>query len=241
MDTIKLANKEHVKMIAHRGLSGIEKENTNAAFVAAGNRSYFGIETDVHRTKDGKYVVFHDDNTLRVTGEAHVIEKSTYEKLSKLVLTDNDGKKDRSDLKIPLLSEYLKICKTYDKTCVIELKNAFTDVQNEEIVSIVNKAGMLEKTIFISFVIGNLISIRKNHKDIPLQFLGGGEITSDLVKELKNHNLDIDFDCRSYTKENIELLHKNGIKVNCYTCDKADEAERLIQMGVDYITTNILE
>ena len=33
-------------MIAHRGVSGLELENTCAAFVAAGNRSYFGIETD---------------------------------------------------------------------------------------------------------------------------------------------------------------------------------------------------
>ena len=56
MDTIKF-NKKNVKIIAHRGLSGIECENTNAAFVAAGNRSYFGIETDVHITADGKFVL----------------------------------------------------------------------------------------------------------------------------------------------------------------------------------------
>lgn len=51
MDSIKLDTRT-AKMIAHRGLSGIEKENTNAAFIAAGNRSYFGIETDVHKTVD---------------------------------------------------------------------------------------------------------------------------------------------------------------------------------------------
>ena len=47
MDTIKFDKKKTV-MIAHRGLSGIETENTNSAFVAAGNRSYYGIETDIH-------------------------------------------------------------------------------------------------------------------------------------------------------------------------------------------------
>lgn len=51
MDTRKF-KKNSVKVIAHRGLSGIERENTNAAFVAAGNRSYYGIETDVRRTAD---------------------------------------------------------------------------------------------------------------------------------------------------------------------------------------------
>lgn len=53
-------------MIAHRGVSGIECENTAAAFVTAGNRSYFGIETDVHRTADGQYIIIHDDDTKRV-------------------------------------------------------------------------------------------------------------------------------------------------------------------------------
>ncbi len=49
MDTLRLSAPKP-RMIAHRGLSGIEMENTCSAFVAAGNRSYFGIETDVHVT-----------------------------------------------------------------------------------------------------------------------------------------------------------------------------------------------
>ena len=55
-NTIKIAH-GGVKMIAHRGLSGLERENTAAAFVAAGNRSYYGMETDIHRTKDGRFIV----------------------------------------------------------------------------------------------------------------------------------------------------------------------------------------
>ena len=49
MNTIKMSTPKPL-MIAHRGLSGLEKENTNAAFIAAGNRSYYGIETDVRKT-----------------------------------------------------------------------------------------------------------------------------------------------------------------------------------------------
>ena len=45
METLKLENNK-TKMIAHRGLSGLEKENTAVAFIAAGNKSYYGIETD---------------------------------------------------------------------------------------------------------------------------------------------------------------------------------------------------
>ena len=35
MDTVKFLDKGNIKMIAHRGVSGLERENTNAAFVAA--------------------------------------------------------------------------------------------------------------------------------------------------------------------------------------------------------------
>ena len=103
MDTIKIENKA-VKMVAHRGLSGIEKENTCSAFVAACNRAtYFAVETDVHRTVDGQFVIFHDDNTARVGLDHLVIEESTFETLRKLQLVDIDGKRGRIDLTIPTL------------------------------------------------------------------------------------------------------------------------------------------
>ena len=43
-------------MVAHRGVSKLERENTMPAFVAAGNRSYYGIETDIHITRDGRFI-----------------------------------------------------------------------------------------------------------------------------------------------------------------------------------------
>ena len=65
MNTVKFEKGETL-VVAHRGLSGIERENTNSAFVAAANRSYYGIETDIHRTADGKFVVNHDGNLKRI-------------------------------------------------------------------------------------------------------------------------------------------------------------------------------
>ena len=124
MNTIKFDSKI-TKVVAHRGLSGIEKENTNAAFIAAGNRSYFGIETDVHRTLDGRFVCFHDDTTGRVAIDNMIIEETTFDTLRKLLLTDRNGLKGREDLKIPTLKEYIETCKRYEKTAVLELKNEF--------------------------------------------------------------------------------------------------------------------
>ena len=81
MDTIKI-DKKGIKMVAHRGVSGLECENTCAAFVAAGNRSYWGIETDVHVTADGQFVVIHDFETGRVSGTNIPVDESTREALS---------------------------------------------------------------------------------------------------------------------------------------------------------------
>ena len=53
--------------------------------------------------------------------------------------------------------------------------------------------------------------------------------------------MDIDAMFTCLTKENVEELHKHGIVVNCWTVDKLEDAERLIEMGVDQITSNILE
>ena len=61
MNTIKFDTKNKPLMIAHRGVSGLERENTCPAFVVAGVKSYYGIETDVHVTRDGEIIVFHDD------------------------------------------------------------------------------------------------------------------------------------------------------------------------------------
>ena len=114
MNTIKIEGRK-VPIIAHRGLSGLERENTAPAFVAAGNRSYYGIETDIHVAADGNFVVIHDDTTERVSGGAINIdvEKSTYDELSGIILPDTDGSTSRKDIRIPLLRDYISICKKY--------------------------------------------------------------------------------------------------------------------------------
>ncbi|MFK3667386.1 glycerophosphodiester phosphodiesterase [Ochrobactrum teleogrylli] len=56
--------------VAHRGLHDLNKtrwENTLAAFEAAA-KAGFAIECDVHLTKDGGVVVFHDDDLQRLAG-----------------------------------------------------------------------------------------------------------------------------------------------------------------------------
>lgn len=241
-DTIKLKNKKNTLIIAHRGASGLEKENTYPAFIAGGNRSYYGLECDVHKTIDGKYVIIHDDFTGRVALDNLEVEKSTYETLRKLKLLDLNGKRGRNDLRIPSMEEYFNICKDYNKVAVFEFKNKFEENEIIEMVNIINKLDYLHNTIFISFCLDNLLTLRKHFPNTTAQFLiEGDKLTNDVIELLVKHNLDIDCYYKLLNKENINLLHSKNIKINCWTVNNQDDAQNLIDLGVDFITSNILE
>ena len=150
MDTLHLHD-GGIKMIAHRGLSGLETENTCSAFVAAGNRTYFGIETDVHRTRDGKYIIIHDDRTGRVADQDLPVEDTDFSVLRALRLKDRDGDDARGDLILPTLEEYIRVCRRYEKTAVLELKNHMEKSDIANIIETVQGENHLQKTIFISF------------------------------------------------------------------------------------------
>lgn len=239
MNTIKL-NREDTKIIAHKGLSGLEPENTMASFIAAGNRSYFGIETDMHRTSDGEFVIIHDDTTERVAEVKLDVEKTTLHELRNLLLKDKNGVISRTDLRIPTLQEYITTCQNYDKKCILELKNKFNQKDIEKIVGIAKSMDYLNQIIFISFDLDNLKILRKLLPGQELQLITG-RYSSNIKEVLLANELDLDIEFNSLTKDIIEDLHQCGRKINCWTCDKKEEAEKLIAYGVDYLTTNILE
>lgn len=242
MNTIKITAEKKPLMVAHRGCSGLERENTNAAFVAAGNRSYWGIETDVHKTLDGKYIIIHDDTTARVAVDDLTVEKSTFDTLRRLTLRNKASHvKDRNDLVLPSLEEYIGICKYYEKEAVLELKNAFEEQDIYEICDIIGELGYLEHTTFISFDYNNLVYLRRKLPTQSAQFLIGKNCPMNWLDMLLKEHLDLDVYHKVLTKEIVELCHANGIKVNCWTVDKPEDAERVIACGVDMITSNILE
>lgn len=243
LDTVKFSHAgSAAKIVAHRGVSGLETENTCAAFVAAGSRSYFGVETDVHVSADGAFIIFHDDNTLRVGLEDHEIEKTDSAVLRGMVLADRDGgAKTRSDLRIPLLGEYIRICRKYEKTCVLELKNHMQPDAVAGIVEEIRREGWLEHVIFISFDHENLEVLRGLLPNQKLQYLTCDAPDEALLARLLPWQLDLDIEYQSLTKAGLDLMHAHGVEVNCWTPDRPEDGERLAAWGVDYITSNILE
>lgn len=241
MNTVKF-NSGNVKLVAHRGLSKLEKENTCAAFVAAGNRTYFGIETDIHVTTDGQFIIMHDETLSRVSLDEYDIniEENDFSAVSSIILPDITGSK-RQDIRIPLLRDYVSICKKYDKISVLEIKNNFIVSDLKKVINILYDFNYLDSVIFISFDLENCINLRKLLPDAKIQYLISGEITDDIIETLVANSLDLDVKYIRLTKAIVDKLHSLGIEVNCWTCDDKEEAEKLVDMGVDYITTNILE
>ncbi len=243
MKTIRI-HKSGVQMIAHRGASGLELQNTCAAFVAAGNRSYFGIETDVHVTADGKYILIHDDSTGHVAEESISVKNSTFETLRALPLRQSNGA-TRIDLRMPSLEEYLSICSHYGKKAVLELKNSMEKAHISEIVKLCKQICGLENVIFISFTFQNLVYVKECEPTANGQYLLFKNIDllvrTDLVEKMKALQVDVDIEHPALTPEHVSYLHRNGLKVNCWTVDDPYRAEELISWGVDYITSNILE
>ena len=237
MNTVKIDTHGTAKLIAHRGVSGLETENTAAAFVAAGNRSYFGIETDIWRTSDGNFICIHDGKTGRFCDKDLVIEKTPFEQLRGLVLRDKDGDY-RNDLRFCTPSEYRKICERYGKVCVPELKSDFTPAEIERLFEIFD--GYLDKTCFIAFGVENLKLVKQVRADQNCQLLTG-TYRSSLPEELAGSGMGVDIEHSTLTRDRVELFHSAGVTVNCWTVNDPVKAQELISWGVDQITTDILE
>ncbi|MBQ8511775.1 MAG: hypothetical protein IJ497_04105 [Clostridia bacterium] len=239
-NTIKLAYKKSTQLVAHRGVSGLERENTAAAFIAAGNRTYFGVETDIYHTSDGKYVCHHDGSTKRICDVDLPIEGSTFDELRALNLTDVDGATDRGEIRICTPYEYMKICKKYAKHCVPELKSNFTLEEMKEIMQIFADADYLDDTCFIAFNIANLDLVKQIRPEQECQFLTS-KCDDGLPAMLAERKMGLDIHYGALTPERIKACHDAGVEVNCWTVDDPEKAQELIDWGIDYITTNILE
>jgi glycerophosphoryl diester phosphodiesterase len=105
---------------AHRGLHDIDNgvvENTLPAFIAARDAGY-GMELDIRFSKDMQVVVFHDDDLLRLAGDARRVRRLTLKELKAIALAGVDS------ARVPTLREVLDAVD--GKTpLLIELKSGF--------------------------------------------------------------------------------------------------------------------
>lgn len=242
-ETIKI-NKLNTLMIAHRGISALAKENSIEAFVLAGKSTHYGIETDVHVTKDNKYIVHHDDNIKRCTGVDLIIEENNFDDIRKIPLLGMDNEETIDKQYSPTLEEYLTICKTYNKRPILELKAKMTEDNVLNIAKIVEQFGLIDNITFISFHPNNLIYLRNKYKDVDIQFLVGEKpwyLRHVMFILLKKYRFGLDIDYHFVTERLIKKVHKYGLKINTWTVDDKLVAEQFAKWGIDQITSNGLE
>ena len=142
--------------LIHKGLAnGNLKENTIPAFKHCFKKNY-GIETDVHCTKDDKIVCFHDFNLQNKFKINKRIKDINYEELKKISIKFNS--------EIPLLDKLLKISRT-KLHLMIELKPIFS---KKNLISLFNKTKRLKNYSLTSFHEKNLISLYKLNNKLSL-------------------------------------------------------------------------
>ena len=181
-------------------------------------------------------MAIHDADTGRVARQKLNVGQSTLAELRAICLNDIADGEPRGDLRIPTLQEYARACKRYGKVSVLELKDDFSRAQLEEIIAILRAEGQLENVVFIAFALENLLRLREILPEQPAQYL-----VSRMEQALLAHGLDLDAHYAAVDAALVQRLHAHGRKVNCWTVDAPEEAQRLVAMGVDYITSNILE
>jgi glycerophosphoryl diester phosphodiesterase len=180
----------------------------------------------------------HDETLDRVAGENVKIENLSLNELEKVILYNKDGTK--SNLHIPTIENYIEICKQTSKYCVIDLKIEFSSTDIKNLIKIIKNQNYLNKTIFISFYFNNLVNIRKILPAQPVQLIFK-KVNKKIIKQLKENKFDADVKYKNLSKRKVKKLHQENIKVNCWTVNKKKTAEKLVKMGVDFITTKILE
>ncbi len=229
-----------MKMVAHRGYSKYELENTKEAFLAAANRSYYGIETDVTLLKDRSMVLFHDDDLKRLAESDVKIRDLTFKEAMRIELVAK-GTYHTYNYHIATPLEYLRICKHYHKYPVIELKWGFDDEAVDELMKVILEEDMFDKSMIICYTLSTILYIKKKYPEYHTQFLLGFLYSEEMIDKCLAENLNLDLRHDLITKELVDRFHAKGLEVNAWTVDTQEIYDKMVECGVDYVTTNILE
>ena len=220
--------------IAHRGCHWECYENTIQAFQAAVKGDFFGVEMDIHLTKDNKWIIHHDPDFLS-NGVKYVIKEHTLEELLKLPL-DNEWNYEAF---MPKFEDYLEVMKGSGKRPIIEIKPKNPSFcRLKEMINIVKQYFTLDEVTFIAFYPWPLFKLKFLYsKKVHIQQLW--EHTHEFImKWAYQHRFGLDSEDTILTKEIVDKFHKKGLEVNVWTVDEIEDVRKFEEMGVDYITTN---
>ena len=233
--------------IAHRGANHVAPENSLPAFKRVSNHT--GIEFDIHQTSDGQWVVMHDDSIDRMTAGSGNISSYTLNNLRKNIINEGSNvKRFRADeLVIPTLQEVLAVIKEKRLLPVIEIKvdgsDKFTNKSYDSLAEIINQFGVANYMKFESFGFDQLVAMKQRLPMVEVSW-SAPDLSLASINKAKslgiNAGIGVDFNHNTLTKNNVTLAHNAGLLVSTGTPDDDKSRDKLLALGVDFITTNSL-
>lgn len=229
-------------LYAHRGFSGKYPENSPLAFYKAKEEtSVDGIESDVHITKDGKLVIFHDATVERTSDGRGFIKDKTYEEMLQL---DIGAWKSPAfaGQHIWTLGQLLDFCKETGLLLNLELKNyeVFYEGLEARVIEEITARRMEEQVSISSF----------NHISMQRFKLLNPEIETGLlydkpfldmeayIARSNADNMHPRYMLMQYQPELWQLYHDRGMKINVWTVDEPEDIRDMILSGADGIISN---
>ncbi len=230
------APKPHeIQIAAHRGFWNCEEagfaQNSIAALRLAQEHEFWGSEFDVQMTADSVPLVNHNNEFHGLS-----IWDNPYEAFKDSTLVNGEP--------IPTLDDYLIQGLKSNKTIlVMELKAQ----KNEEMENVMtDKALEALKThdlydparvMFISFSFNICKRIAEKAPEFTNQYLGSDRSPEELAKDGIN---GVDYQFKTFAKNPdwIEHARANKMSVNCWTVNKEEDIQAMIDLEVDCITTD---
>ena len=199
--------------LIHRGIVNKKyKENLLNSFRQSFKKG-FGIETDIHATKDNKFICYHDFTLTRIFKKKQSVKNLNYQKLKEISLKQNKP--------IPLLQDLLKISKN-KFYLFIEIKPKFS---TKLLKKLINETSKYSKCVFISFKHQNIFNLLKLNKKtkVGLSFSPPTTVKS-IVKKSIIKNIDCLILDKSYIKN--KKIQKLKIKKYFYTIKNNSEFKK---------------
>jgi glycerophosphoryl diester phosphodiesterase len=214
-----------VQVLAHRGASRVERENTVEAFRRAGLLGSDGVELDVRCAADGALVVHHNPQLAdgRVISSLRAADLSSH---------------------IPSLDAALDACS--GMWVNVEIKNDPdeadfdpTDSIADETVAALLRRGDDDRWLISSFRLETVDRCRALAPQIRTAWLVT-EVPDDVIAVLVAHcHRALHPWVAALRRSHIDACHAAGIEVNTWTCDDPVRMAELIEWGIDGICTNV--
>lgn len=220
----------NIEAVVHRLGGDLDTENTIEGMEKAIELGAPALETDIQRTKDGAYVIFHDSTLQRLCGIPSRINEMTLEQVRAVTLPSPDWEERH----IPLLSEVLDRAKGRARL-YLELKGTDADQKMAmDVANMVRARDMEDECVLISMNYNLISYISRRIPDIRsgyLYFFAYGSSSS-----LAGNILMAQSNAISIRK--TRAIHAKGKKVYCWTVNSRQTALNMVRQHVDGIISD---